>query len=178
LSEALQEGTAIDAIVTSTLRKVRNEWILDEFDDSSFFVVTRKDDTELMRQVNAAIAMLDLESPEWREELREAYYAPENGDQISFLAEEREFLNSLSADGHVFSVAVSPDRKPYSYLDEKGNPTGVFIDAFKRLMDSLSLSYRFIPVSNRKEYSVVVNSKIADIWLDAYNNYSYAEENG
>ena len=178
MSDALQEGSAIDAIVTSTLRKIENEWILDQFDASPFYVIVKKGNSELIDLVNEAIDHLDMESPEWREELREKYYTPENGDQISFSAEEREYLNDLKTSGHVFTVAVNPDRKPYSYLDEDGNPAGVFISAFERLMNGLSIPFEFLSTKDRNEYVPAVDSGQADIWLDAYYDFSFAEQRG
>ena len=36
---ALQAGIEIDAIVTSNLRRIHNEWILEQFDPSPFYVM-------------------------------------------------------------------------------------------------------------------------------------------
>ena len=178
LSKALQEGKDIDAILTSNLREVKNEWILDQFDSSPFYVIVRKGDTELLKEVDKAIAQLDLSDPEWRDELREKYYTPENGDQISFTGEERRYLTRMKSEGHVFTVAVNPDRRPYSYLDDEGKPAGIIVSSFERLMGSLSLRYQYVETKDRNEYMAAIDSGKAEIWLDAFNDYSYTETKG
>ena len=74
LSAALQAGE-VDASVTGSLRLLENEWLLESFDASPFYICTRKDRTDLMEQINAAINDMDLHEPNWRDTLHETYYS-------------------------------------------------------------------------------------------------------
>ena len=58
MAEALQNGT-VDAIVTSSLRRINNERILEKFGSSDFYVIVKKGNTELLNQVNYAIDQMN-----------------------------------------------------------------------------------------------------------------------
>lgn len=45
MTEALQNASSIDAILSSNLRSIQNEWILDTFAPSDFYVMVRRDDS-------------------------------------------------------------------------------------------------------------------------------------
>lgn len=95
LLQALQEGTVIDAAVTSSLRPLHNEWIMEQFDPSPFFMMFRKDDTSLQTETDYALAQMDICSPNWRSELFHKYYAPDNGANLLLSAEERQYVTQL-----------------------------------------------------------------------------------
>ena len=52
IENALAEGSEIDAIVTSNLRILHNEWILAQFDQSPFYIIVNKNNTELLNEIN------------------------------------------------------------------------------------------------------------------------------
>lgn len=54
MEKALQKGD-VDALLTSSLRKTEEERILDSFAIRDFYVMLRKDDTELLDEINYAI---------------------------------------------------------------------------------------------------------------------------
>ena len=54
LSEALQDG-AVDAVITTSVRKGSNERVVAEFAEEPFYVMVRKGDTELLNEVNYGI---------------------------------------------------------------------------------------------------------------------------
>src|SRR5574344_1430863 len=63
LKKSLNDGT-IDAIVTSSLRRIQNEWVLAQFDPQPFYVIVRKNDHALMAEVNKAILQIELTDPD------------------------------------------------------------------------------------------------------------------
>jgi hypothetical protein len=50
MTAALQSASEIDAILSSNLRSIHNEWVLDTFAPSDFYVMVRRDDTELLAE--------------------------------------------------------------------------------------------------------------------------------
>lgn len=176
--QALQEGVKIDAIVTSNLRKIQNEWILDQFDPSPFYAMVKKGNTELLDKINTAISALDINSPGWRTELFNTYYAPEAGAQISFDSKERKFIENARATGYVFTAVVNPDRYPYSSLDKSGKPEGLIVSGFEQLMSELGLKYTYLTPKTREEYENVIDLDKADIWIDAPLDYYSTESKG
>lgn len=176
LNNALQSGNGIDAVCTTNLRKPQNEWILDEFDSSNFYVMMNAKDTELQSEVNAAIAQMDLYSPGWRTTLWNKYYTPDTGDEISLTAEEKSYLADV-ASGTTYSVLISPDDAPYSYF-ENGEAKGIVPTIFAEVARRSGISFEFVSVANREEYAKALQDDSAQIVADAVFDYDKAEKSG
>ncbi len=176
LSEALQEGR-VDAAVTGSLRLLENEWLLESFDASPFYICTRKDRPDLMARINAAINEMDLHDPNWRNALHEIYYATDQDDSVILNAGERAFLEEHQASGVPLKLLVNPDRSPYCYFRD-GEAQGILPSLFAVLADRLGLHYEYIPVRDREEYYALRASGAADIVLDFTGDYYLAEEEG
>lgn len=59
MEAALQSGT-IDATLTSNLRRAENERLLDTIKVDYFYAITRKDDQDLLDEINYAITQMNL----------------------------------------------------------------------------------------------------------------------
>ena len=88
--------------------------------------MVRKDRTELLDRINAAITQLDNNYPDWRNDLWNKYYQADTGNQIAFTAEERKYINSLQNSDTTLTAIISPDRIPYSYF-ENGTAKGIMV---------------------------------------------------
>ena len=176
LSQALQDGTAIDAAVTSNLRSVKNEWILNQFTPEPIYAIVKKGNEQLLDELNNAIEQLDIYSPEWRSELYTKYYSLDKSNGIILSAAERKYLKLLDAQQKIMHVAVNPDRAPYSYFDDKGQPQGILIELFAEVAKRAGIRYEILPVKNRVEYDDLLQSGKVDIELGAYYNYALSEQ--
>ncbi len=176
LTAALQEGR-VDAAVTGSLRLLENEWLLESFDASPFYICTRKDRADLMSQINAAINEMDLHDPNWRDTLHETYYSTDQEGAIILNAGERAFLEEHRASGVPLKLLVNPERSPYCYFRD-GQAQGILPSLFELLADRIGLNYEYIPVKNREEYYALRSSGAADIVLDFAGDYYLAEEEG
>lgn len=177
MQTALQEGKKIDAIVTSTLRTTTEEWILEKFDTSNFYVMVRKGNTHLLSEINYALNRLDEDSPGWKTALNNIYYAADSGDDIYFTTAERAFLQESQAQGTVFRAIVSPDRAPYSYF-ENGQAKGIIVEIFRSIADKIGIKYEIIKTSSREEYNEMLNNGSIDIRIDACFDYYDSESKG
>lgn len=177
MQKALQEGKDIDAIVTSTLRTTTDEWILEKFDTSDYYVMVRKGNTHLLSEINYALNRLDEDSPSWRTVLNNKYYAADSGDDIYFTTAERAFLQESDAQGTVFRAIVSPDRAPYSYF-ENGQAKGIIVEIFKNIAEQIGIKYEIIQTSSREEYNELLKNGSIDIRIDACFDYYDSESNG
>ena len=148
LAKALQNGE-IDGIVSSNLRKLEDEVILDQFDYSDFYVMTQKEDTELLDEVNKAIRQLDKDEPGWRTSLLYRFYGQNDQNMLTLTAEESGYLHAVQEDGTVFKVLVNPDRKPYSYFED-GEVKGIIPTIFACAADRLGISYEVLVTENRE----------------------------
>ena len=176
LTSALSAGD-IDAIATSNLRKVRSEWIIAQFDSKPFYIMVRKDDAQLLAEVNDALEQLQNVSPDLSYQLYQEYYAPESGDEIAFTAAERAFIADCKARGTVFKAIMNPDREPYSYL-ENGKMTGILTDICAEIFRRTGLTVEMVPCADRQEYLKLQNDPDMSLCCDLSGDYSAAEKLG
>lgn len=174
---ALQNGT-VDTLFTSSLRVISNEWILDQFDSSDFYVMVRKDRTELLNRINTAITQMDNNYPDWRNELWNKYYQADTGNQIAFTAEERKYIESLKNSGISLKAIISPDRIPYSYFKD-GTASGIMPEIFRKIEGATGLSFDIIETKDREEYeNLLTSEQHIDVKIDTYTDYYQAETSG
>ena len=139
----------------------------------------RKDDVSTQLLVNDALIKMDRDDPSWRSTLFNKYY---NGSRTStniyLTAAEENYVIAQNAAGRVFTVLVSPDRIPYSYLDDEGQPTGIMVDLFKTVAGRARLRCRFLTPADRSEYQQLLDAGAADLVIDLTDDYSIAEDCG
>lgn len=172
--EALQNSDTVDTLLTSNLRTIKNEWVLDQFAPSDFYVMVRKDNTNLLAEINAAIAQMDLYDSSWRTDLWNTYYKTDSGEEISFSAKERYFIDYMNKKGMTFTAIVNPDRAPYSYF-ENGEAKGIIPELFKEIAKRTRLSFNIVETKNREEYWDKIKENTIDVRIDTYYNYYEAE---
>ena len=177
LARALQENRGIDAIVTSNLRKIEHEWVLDEFASSPFYVIVRKDDTKLLQEVNNAISQVQRYHPTLEDNLLQKYYTPSSGDEIAYTASERQYISEFSEKGIPLRVLLNPDRAPLSWFED-GQAQGVFAKLGAKVLDRAGLPYEIIETKNRQEYRQIRDSSDYDIALDTSVDFNEAEKLG
>lgn len=177
LVNALQEEKKIDAIVTSSMRAVKgNEWILTQFYASFMYIAVRKNDESLLKELNWGMEQLDSFSPGFQKQLRRIYYAHEHGRVIPFSQQESVFLNEVKKSGHVFSVIINPDRKPFSWYED-GKYHGLLVDYAAEISKRSGLKLQFIPARTRAEYYQKRFSPETDIVFDMLWDFREAEDN-
>lgn len=177
LKAALQNGE-VTAAVSSALRPTEDEWILDTFDEEAIYIITRKGDTETMALIDDALEQMDRYETGWRQDLKDEYYSENSGEYLYLSSEETEYLEKLEEDDTVFTVAVNPDRYPYSYIDDDGTVTGILIDVFDLIADRAGISYEIIQTETREEYIALLESGEADLCMDMHESFSNAEDYG
>ena len=176
LKEELEKGS-IDAILTSDLRAVTNEWVIASFDKQPFYLITRKDRNDLMNEANRGISELYSIYPNIRETLFRKYYSPKNGSEIAYTTDELAFIQSSKENNVVFSVIINPDRKPYSYISQNENK-GIMTDISSEILKRTGLSFSFVDVTNRSEYKEQIKEGSPNIVLDLSSDFNLDENIG
>ncbi len=176
LSAALQAGT-VDAAVTGSLRALENEWLIDSFAASPFYICCRKDRPDLMAQINEAIDEMDMHDPNWRNTLHDTYYSADQSGTVVLNAGERAYLARHQASGEKLRVLFNPDRPPYCYFED-GQAKGILPAIFELLAGRLGLDYEYIPVASRAEYYTLRAEDTPDVVLDFIGDYYLAEREG
>jgi len=165
----------IDIAVTSNMRRLYDEVVLDEFNATEYYVIVKNGNEELLDEINGGIAQLNVYSPDWRTSLYQKYYSDINSSVISYTIEERQYLESLKESKKVIKAAMNPELKPYSYFED-GVAKGIAPAAFQEIANRIGIEYEILPASDRREYKEQLNSGEADIDLTAYLDYSLAQK--
>lgn len=175
--KALQSGKDIDAVVTSSLRKIKNEWVVASFDPSPYYVMVKKGNHKLLNQVNDAISQIELYKPNLQTELYNRYYSAENGDDVSYTAEERSYINQFVRKKKTLKILLNPDRKPFSYYED-GKIKGVLTDILAEIMERTGIPYEIIPTKTRAEYERKLLQGGTQVCFDNRYDLNKAEREG
>ena len=178
LEDALK-NEEIDAILTSSLRKTTGERVLDYFAVEQFYAMVRKEDTELLKQLNYAIDQLDAVEGDWKNELNNKHYFHQEQRKLSFTFEEWKLLQQYKDGEKELVVSVCTDKKPYAY-EENGEVKGILVDYFALLADYVGVPYKIVAPADREEYlHWCEEENVANVFLDGrFSNEQQMEEMG
>ena len=174
LQQALHSGN-IDICVTGNLRTLHNEWLLEEFDPSPYYMMMSRDDSELIRQINDALKEMDVFSPNWRTELHNKFYSLTNESELQLSAAERTTIAEHT--GQTFLAAVNPDNAPYSYF-QNGQACGIIPELFSKIAQRAGIHYRVVETPDRAGYQALLTKGTIDFVMDAGWHASAAENMG
>lgn len=163
LSNALVNDT-VDAIVNSYIRIPEDEKTIENFGETPYYIMVRKEDEALVRQIDDAIDSMNVETPNWRTELYIKYYGSvENNRELT--EDERALRETLAAGDEVVRAVVDPDNKPYSWYED-GEVRGIAADIFRATAEQLQLRYEILPAESRAALREMVDAGEADVWID------------
>ena len=177
MDEALQSGN-VDAVVTSSLRKINNERIVDKFGSSDFYVIVKKGNTELLNEINYAIDQMNAVEGDWKTTLYNKNYGSTETKNLEYTEKEKSIIAQYSKDNPLH-VLCDPTRYPYSY-NEDGEMKGIIPDYFRKIADYAGISYEFLTPATRDEYIAYQgNKETTDMSIDARletDNYAETKE--
>ena len=154
----------VDALVNSYIRTPEDERVIEDFGQTPYYIMARKEDQTLIDSIDAAIDSMNVETPNWRVDLFNKYYgSPELNTELT--EEEQSLLQKLKGDGAVIRGVMNPDGVPYSWYED-GEARGIAADIFAATAEELGLEYEIVPVADRQEYLNTLENGDADVWLD------------
>ena len=174
MAQALSKGE-ITAAVSNSNRTTTDEWVLETFDETPLYMAVRKDDAHTLMLLNDALIALDRQEPSWQYTLHDKYTNPSRSSKLALTAEEQAYLLSVNKEGKVWTVAVNPDRYPYSYLDNNGNWAGISVKLFSIIAQRAGIRYRLLTANDRDDYMTLLEDDKAELCLGLFNNLSAAE---
>ena len=162
LTQALIDGE-VDALVNSYIATPDDERVVEQLEQTPYYLMARKEDQAFMDAIDKAIDAMNVETPNWRTDLYNKYYgSPEKNDE--YTPEETALLEKLQEDHTVIRAVVNPDQKPYSWFED-GEEKGIVVDLFKQVVDKLGLSCEILPVESKEEYEEAIASDNLDVWM-------------
>ena len=172
----LQAGV-IDAIAGDNLRSNDRERVLDQFDLNTFYVIAAKGNRTILDQIDYAIEKLDQDAPGWRTVMMYDAYFSEAYTKFTMQADEQAYFDSLRENQAVLKVLTNPDRRPYSYF-QNGKIKGIIPAVFANLAEKIGFEYEILVPKSSKEYYELLDSRVADIYIDAPFDFSNGERRG
>ena len=173
LANALVDGE-VDALVNSYIRIPEDEEVLEDFGQTPYYIMARKENAALIRALDNAFDSMNIETPNWRTELYNKYYGSEEKNTV-FTQGEQALLAQMQKNGTVIRAVMDPDGAPYSWYKD-GEAYGIAADIFKSTAHALGLSYEIVPVSDREEYLQQLESGQIDVWMDLDHYYPGDDE--
>ncbi len=164
LTDALQDGS-IDAALSSDLRKMENEKLLETITLEHFYAIVRKDDKQLLDEINYAVEQMNIHEGDWNNVLYYKYYGPVYASADSFTKREEAYIQDVLAGRKKITAMAMVDRMPYSF-EENGVLKGVIPDYFKEVMQKVSLPYELIVPKDRTEYYELADTNGVDVVID------------
>lgn len=168
LSTALVDGD-VDALVNSYIRTPEDEMTVEDFGETPYYIMARKEDQALIDQIDDAIDYMNIETPNWRSDLYNQYYGTQNTN-TELTVKENEFLKKLQASGTVIKAVMNPANKPYSWYED-GRGYGMAVDLLDATANELGLDYELIPVESQDDYDKILSEGTADICIDMDGDY-------
>jgi hypothetical protein len=141
LKEALESGE-VDAVATTSLRKMENEKTLSEFDIQEFYAIVRKGDTELLNEINYAITQLNNSEGDWKNTFYYNNYTANKHASLTFTEEEQRFIERYSTGGEQLVIALDNDWKPFSWK-EGGEFVGILPEYIAACMEMCGMNYTY-----------------------------------
>lgn len=174
LTQALQQGDKIDAIVTSNLRGIKNEWIIASFENTPFYIMVKKGNKALLEKVNEALDQLYKDNASIIEDLYDRYYTPDNGNEIAYTAEERKYIRNCQEKGIPIRVTVNSGREPVSYFVNE-EASGIIPEIAKEVFRRTGLPYEFVPTSPTTDARELLREGEAQVRFDGTSDLYEAE---
>nr|WP_256444771.1 transporter substrate-binding domain-containing protein [Blautia sp. MSJ-9] len=169
LSNALINGE-VDALVNSYIRTPEDETTIEDFGETPYYFMARKEDQKLLDRLDKAIDEMNIESPNWRVNLYNEYYGSQDSN-TELTDDEKALLKKMQAEHTTIRAVMNPDNNPYSwYEDDHGY--GITADLFAETVKALGLDYEIIPVSSRQEYKELLETGNVDVCIDMDSYYS------
>ncbi len=171
----LQSGE-VDMIVTSSMLKLTNVWILDEFEPTDVYYVVRKGNTALLNQVNDGLSKLAKAEPQYQDTLYQKYYKNSTGRSVQFTRDEQAYIDDSIKKQKVYYAVINPNRKPLSYY-ENNKMKGLLLDIAKEIFFRTGLNIQVLVLDSREKYYYKIKDKSVDIICDYTGNANRAERN-
>lgn len=142
---AALEAGEVDFVASGSYYNYTDVRVIDSFNPLGYYIFTRADKQSIMDEIDLALRHLKYDDASFTGDIYEKYF----GNSVvsltpSFTKEEMEYIRNSD----VITVKLLADSKPLSYINESGEPDGVFEDYFKLLAEKSGLKFNLEPVGD------------------------------
>ena len=166
----------LDVTVFSNLTYPEGKWkLVASVGSINTYVGVAKKRTDLLKRLNRADAIIRETKPNFITNLEHRYFY-DSPTRTSFDDSEKAWLENHDE----IRIGVLVDIRPYVFIDEKENVTGVIPEAVRVMFARMQIrnSVKWVPFNTKQEMHAALNAGQIDIATPEYHNYFLAEQNG
>lgn len=169
--EAVRNGDA-DAMLNSSMNYVEGVRTIARFASKPFYFVTTKgENPDLLAELNAAMASVELADPYFTTALYEKYFSAPN-NQLVLTDAEKTYIKNADE----LNVGFLSGQPPLQYKDEDGHAKGISADLFSYISDKTGLKFNYIVKDTPDELYAMAQDGTIDILANIDYDYSFARE--
>lgn len=138
--EALDEKT-VDAVAMGSLALKPEYKVICRFGSAPFYFMTGKENQELLDELDDALGQITAAGSSVQADLYQKYYGDLAAEQgVVLTKEEAEYIENADP----IQIAFIPSRKPFSYINENGEMTGIIVDIMKLIEKRSGLTFEYV----------------------------------
>ncbi len=130
----------VDAVAIGSNFYSDNYKIVSRFGSSCFYAMTSPENAGLMEELDDTMELIYALKPDFQQDLAERYYGNTNENGVVFTREETAYISEEQE----ITLAFLPNRKPYSYLNENKEISGIFVDIMKHIEKESGLQFNYV----------------------------------
>lgn len=135
----LEDGTLDAVITTDSLALEHGLYVLKDFGNSFFYAVAPKGDDHLMEELEAAMSSIKGLDRTFEDRLYEKYFQDNYRQELAFSEEELAYMETPRR----LKVAFWDYCAPYSYVNDKGEWSGIAVEVFRQITEDTEGGIQF-----------------------------------
>lgn len=171
--KALEDGE-IDGILMNSIQYEKQYHVLASFDYKDYFFMVKKQNQELLNQLDEAQQKIHENNPYYEDGLYNRYFLDvlSKGDYLD--AEENQYLSTCGE----IKVAVVDGVPPIHYFNEKGEAKGMPVDVMDRIAKYYGMKVSYVHAKTYHDAIDMVKNGEAQVWVACPNRYELRDELG
>lgn len=166
----------VDAVAMGSLALRPEYKVVCRFGSDPFYFMTGQENQELLNELDDTLGQITVTGSSFQSELYEKYYGDATAEQeVTLTREETEYIENAD----VVTIAFIPSRKPFSYINEDGELTGIIVDIMRLVEERSGLTFQYVMMPQEKRAIDYLEENpdafIAGIMIDnpAFQNEPY-----
>lgn len=137
---ALDAGN-VDAVAMGSLALRPEYKIVCRFGSDPFYFMTGQENQELLNELDDTLGQITVTGSSFQSDLYEKYYGDATAEQeVTLTRGETEYIENAD----VITIAFIPSRKPFSYINEDGELTGIIVDIMRLVEERSGLTFKYV----------------------------------
>lgn len=135
------EAGSVDAVAMGSLALKPEYKVVCRFGSDPFYFMTGKDNVDLLNELDDTLGQITVTGSSFQADLYQKYYGDATAEQeVTLTREEAEYIKNAD----VVKIAFIPSRKPFSYMNEDGELTGIIVDIMRLVEERSGLTFEYV----------------------------------